>query len=60
LNNQFSRKQFLLACCNYEKKIVQQLYQIIDSFIVEIDKLYKGSFIRKVKYEINHNNIINF
>jgi len=47
LNNQFSRKQFLLACCNYEKKIVQQLYQIIDSFIVEIDKLYKGSFIRK-------------
>eukprot|EP00833_Pecoramyces_ruminatium_P003559 jgi/Orpsp1_1/1177591/evm.model.c7180000062051.1 len=47
LNTQYARKQFLLACCNYEKKIVQQLYQIIDSFIVEIDKLYKGSFIRK-------------
>ncbi|ORX41977.1 hypothetical protein BCR36DRAFT_363190, partial [Piromyces finnis] len=60
LNNQFSRKQFLLACCNYEKQIVQQLYQIIDSFIVEIDKLYKGSFIRRdlIESNVNTNQVI--
>ncbi|KAG4091894.1 hypothetical protein H8356DRAFT_1705703 [Neocallimastix lanati (nom. inval.)] len=60
LYTQYSRKQFLLACCNYEKKIVQQLYQIIDSFIVEIDKLYKGSFIRKnlIENKINTNQTI--
>ncbi|ORX85466.1 hypothetical protein BCR32DRAFT_290665 [Anaeromyces robustus] len=60
LNNQFARKQFLLACCNYEKKIIQQLYQVIDSFIVEIDKLYKGSYIRKniIEKKINTSQVI--